>query len=63
MNTDPDPVSPERLDPDPEPVNIRPDPKPWIIDPPHFSSIFPATNVNPDGAELFVASVNRDYKP
>ena len=24
-----DPVSPERLDPDPEPVNIRQDPKPW----------------------------------
>ena len=26
---DPDPVRPERLDPDPDPVNIRPDPKPW----------------------------------
>ena len=25
---DPDPVCPERLDPDP--VNIRPDPQPWI---------------------------------
>ena len=37
---DPDPVSPERLDPDsacperlyqdPDPVNIRPDPDPWL---------------------------------
>ena len=28
-NPDPDPVCPERLDPDLDPVNIRPDPKPW----------------------------------
>ena len=27
LDPDPDPVCPERLDPDP--VNIRPDPKPW----------------------------------
>ena len=27
---DPDPVCPERLDPDLDPVNNRPDPKPWI---------------------------------
>ena len=27
--SDPDPGCPERLDPDPNPVNIRPDPKPW----------------------------------
>ena len=26
---DPDPVCPKRLDPDPDPVNIRPDPQPW----------------------------------
>ena len=26
---DPDPVCPERLDPAPNPVNIRPDPQPW----------------------------------
>ena len=28
MDPNPDPVCPERLDPDP--VNIRPDPKPWF---------------------------------
>ena len=28
ISLDPDPVCPERLDPDPDPVNIRPDPKP-----------------------------------
>ena len=30
LDPDPDPVCPERLDPDPDsdPVNIRPDPKP-----------------------------------
>ena len=29
---DPDPVCPERVDPDPDPVNIRPDPQPcrWV---------------------------------
>ena len=26
---DTDPVCPERLDPNPDPINIRPDPKPW----------------------------------
>ena len=29
FDPDPDPVCPERLDLDPDPVNIRPDPKPW----------------------------------
>ena len=31
LDPDPDPVCPERLDPDtgPDPVNIRPDPQPW----------------------------------
>ena len=27
MHPDPDPVCPERLDPDPDPINIRLDPK------------------------------------
>ena len=27
---DPDRVCPERLDPDTDPVNIGPDPKPWL---------------------------------
>ena len=33
MDPDPDPVCPERLDPDldPDPVNIRPDPQPCSI--------------------------------
>ena len=29
LDPDPDPVCPERLDPDPDLVNIRPDPQPW----------------------------------
>ena len=29
LDPDSDPVCPERLDPDQDPVNIRPDPQPW----------------------------------
>ena len=31
MDPDPDQVCPESLDPNPHPVNIRPDPKPCLL--------------------------------
>ena len=30
IDQDPDPVCPESLEPDPDPVNVRLDPKPWF---------------------------------
>ena len=54
---DPDPVCPERLDPNSDPVNIRPDPKPCLsLSEPQRSVYLCLVKYRPAGAELFLAS-------